>query len=153
MPGLAPLFDQKPPLEHHVFRDLQDALLERRPNFMRQPVVQLRALSRVGDELNAEPDFGKGDRADKEVIEWLSRDERHDFGLGSRATQLGENVGVEQPTRHRLTSRTGIRARLGSMSMSRWGDAWTAATSASPVRSPLRRRNSSAASTTTSSRP
>src|SRR5580658_7534343 len=73
------------------------------------------------------------------------------FGLG--AAQLRKDVGVEKPTRHKTTSRTGIGARVGSISISRCGDACIAAISASPVRSPLRRRNSSAEMTTTSSRP
>jgi hypothetical protein len=80
-------------------------------------------------------------------------DESEHFALGSRAAQLGENIRLEQPTRHRSIPRTGIRSRFGSMSMSRWGEACMAAISASPLRSPLRRRNSSAETTTTSSRP
>ena len=60
---------------------------------------------------------------------------------------------IEQPPRHNATPRTGIAARRGSMSTSRCGDACIAPIRASPLGSPLRRRNSSAAMTTTSSRP
>ena len=52
------------------------------------------------------------------VIERLRGDKRDDLGLGFRAAQLGHNVGVEQPTRHRVTLRTGngVRRRARSMS-------------------------------------
>src|SRR5450631_818083 len=50
-------------------------------------------------------------------------------------------------------SRTGRRARFGAMSIFRCGDDCIASISADPVALPLRRRNSSAAITTTSSRP
>jgi hypothetical protein len=49
------------------------------------------------------------------------------------APEFGENVGVEQPTDHTETSRTGIGARFGSSSMSRYGEAWIAAIRASPL--------------------
>ena len=40
---------------------------------------------------------------------------------GFGPAQLGKNVGIKKPSRHKMTSRTGIGMRLGSMSMSRYG--------------------------------
>ena len=51
------------------------------------------------------------------------------------------------------TSRTGIRVRFDSISISRDGEACIAATSIAPVTSPLRRRNSSSARMTPPSLP
>ena len=64
-------------------------------------------------QLDAEADFGKGDRADVEQLERLRPDEGDDLGLRPGAAQLGEDVGVEQPARHNETSRTGIGSRSG----------------------------------------
>jgi hypothetical protein len=64
-----------------------------------------------------------------------------------------EDVGVEQPGGHRATSRTRIRDRGGSMLLDRCGDVCSASTRTFPLRSPARRRKSSAPMITTSSRP
>src|SRR5437764_806137 len=69
------------------------------------------------------------------------------------STKFREFVDVDRPDVHKETSRKGNCARPGSMSTSRCGEACIAAINTSPVRSPLRRRNSSAEMITTSSRP
>ena len=73
---------------------------------------------RLGGE-DAEPDFSQRHRADEKAIEGFRGDEGYDLWFRSGATQLGQDIRVEQPTCHRETSRTGIRARLGSISVSR----------------------------------
>jgi hypothetical protein len=73
------------------------------------------------------------------------------FGPGT--AQIREDVGVEQPACQNKTSRTGIGMRSDSISTSRCGEASITAITASPVRLLLRRQNSSAEITTTSSRP
>src|SRR5262245_47547828 len=88
-----------------------------------------------------------------EKLERLAGDEGENLAFWLGTTQFGEYVGIEQPAAHKETSRTGIGVRLGSRSISRQGDAFIAAINASPVGSPLRRRNSSAEMTTTSLRP
>src|SRR5215831_18086290 len=153
MPRLASFRDEQSPFEHDDFGHREDALPEHGPHLVGQPVVEFRAARGVGDALNAEADFRKRDRADEKQVERLGRNEVHDLGFRFWTTQLGENICIEQPACHSLTSRTGSRSRLGAISMSRYGDACRAAINASPVRSPWRRRNSSAATTTTSSRP
>jgi hypothetical protein len=50
------------PFEHDIFADGQDALLEHRPHLMREPVVEFGAPARVGNEFDAEADFGEGTR-------------------------------------------------------------------------------------------
>jgi len=91
------------------------------------------------NEFDAEADFRETDRADIEEIERLRGDKGHDLGLGSRAAELGQNVRIKEPSRHSAASRTGIGPRRDSISMSRWGEAWSASIRAAPPRSPLRR--------------
>src|SRR5262245_52171627 len=151
---LPAFFHQEPPLEHDVLGDFEDALLEHRPHLVREPVVECCATGGIHDELDAEAYLGEADGAHIETLEGLSRHEAHDLPLRLWAAELGQHVGVEEPAAHgRSMSRTGIRVRLGSSSISRDGEACIAATSAAPVTSPLRRRNSSSATTTTPSRP
>src|SRR3984893_15569283 len=153
MARLAAIFDQEPPFEHDVFGDREHALLEHRPYLVREPIVEFGAATGIGEEVNAESNFSKAHRAHIKKFERLGGDECEDFVFWPGAAQFGQDIGVEQPTRHKETLRTGIGVRLGSISISRCGEACIAAISDAPVRSPLRRRNSSAEITTTSSRP
>jgi hypothetical protein len=86
---------------------------------VREPVVELGATVGVADEFDAEADFGNGRRADIEEIERLRGDEGEDFVFWLGTAQFRQDVGIEQPPRHKETSLTGIGARFGSMSMSR----------------------------------
>jgi hypothetical protein len=61
-------------LEHDVFRDRQDALIEHRPHLMSQPVVRFCAAPRVGDQFNAKSDFCNRYRTGEEAIERLRRE-------------------------------------------------------------------------------
>src|SRR5271170_46320 len=153
MADLAAVFDQQPPLEHDILAHHEDALFEHRPHLVREPIIQLGAAAGVGDQLDSESDFSERYGAHIEQVERLAADEFQHLAFGVGAAQLRKDIRVEKPTRHKTTWRTGMGARFGSMSISRCGDACIAAISASPVRSPLRRRNSSAEITTTSSRP
>ena len=49
MTDLATIFDQKPPLEHHILGDIEHAILEHWAHFMRKPIVQLGAAVGVID--------------------------------------------------------------------------------------------------------
>jgi hypothetical protein len=75
LPALRPSFNQKPPLKHNVFRNRQDALLKHGPHLVCQPIVQLGAPSRIGDQFNAEPDLCERCRAGEETIKRLRRHE------------------------------------------------------------------------------
>ena len=48
VPALAPLLDHESPLEHDVFGDREDALLEHRTDFVREPVQEFRRLRASG---------------------------------------------------------------------------------------------------------
>ena len=79
---------------------------------MREPVIEFGAPAGVGDEFDAEADFGEGDGADVELIERLRGDKGEHLRFRPRAAQLGEDIRVEQPAGHRSTSRTGIAVAL-----------------------------------------
>ena len=97
MSRLAAFLDQQPPFEHYVFGDRQDALLEHRAHFMRQPIGEFGALVGVGDELDTETNLGEGHGADVETVERMGGDEGEHFRFRPRAAQFGENIRVEQP--------------------------------------------------------
>jgi len=115
MARLAAILNQEPPLEHNVFGYRENTLLEHQPHLMRKPIIQLSPKVGVADEFNIKPDFGEGHRTHIEKFERLSGDEGEDFLFWPRAAQFREYIGIEQPTRHNETSRTGIGARFGSM--------------------------------------
>jgi len=60
MARFAAIFDQQTPFEHDVFCDREDTLLEHRPNFMCEPIIELGTTIGVCDKFNTEPDFGEG---------------------------------------------------------------------------------------------
>ena len=123
VPGFTPLLDHEPPPEHHVFRDLQHTLFEQRPYRVRQSVMRRRAVGRIGGAFDTGADFRERHRAHVKQIEWLASNESHHFWLRLRAAQLGQNIRIEKPARHKITSRTGMGARSGAMAISRWGEA------------------------------
>ena len=153
MSDFAALFNQEAPLEHHLLGNFQDTLLKQGPNSVQQPIVQLGTTNRIADHLDTVAEFGEGDRADKQVVEPLARDESAHSGTGARLAQLRNDIGIKQPAAHNLTVRTGIAERPGSIPIWRCGDDRNASMSNSPVRAPCRRLNSPASTTTTASRP
>jgi hypothetical protein len=150
---LAAIFQQQSPFERNVFGDRQNALLEHGPQSMREPFVQCSAAAGVTNGFDTEPYLCECDCAHVKQIERLPTHKGDDLWLRSGPAKLGQHVRVEQPTRHKLTSRTGRGARLGSMSSSCSGEVCKTSTRAFPVAVPFRRRNSSAEITTTASRP
>lgn len=83
--------------------------------------------------------------ADEQPIKGLRRNERHHLGFGFRPAQFGQDIGIEQPTRHNVTSRTTGRLDI-QVAIGRGlygGDQRFAGPFA------FRRRNSSAGITTT----
>src|SRR5438034_3202008 len=155
MACFAAFLHQQSPLKHDVFGNRQHTLLEHRTHFVGKPVVKRGAACNLGQQFDAEANLGQRHCTDVEQFERLRLDDRKHLRLWPRAPNFRQDVGIEQPSRHGVTSRTGTGSglRLASMSMSRCGDACTASISAFPVMLPLRRRKSSAAMTTTSSRP
>jgi hypothetical protein len=153
VPDSPSLLDQEAPFDQHVFTQGQHSLLEHWAHPVCQPGAKLSPADGLRQQLDTKADLSEGDDADEQCVKRLRANERHDLWLGSRATQLRYDVGIEKPSYHSDTSRTGSAARPGSISTSRCGEAWIASIRACPVTSPFSRRNSSAAITTTSSRP
>src|SRR5579884_875904 len=58
MARLPAFFNQQSPLEHDVLAYPEGALLEHRPDPVREPVVQLGPARRIDDLLDAEANFG-----------------------------------------------------------------------------------------------
>src|SRR5688572_25365824 len=79
MSGFAAFFDQQPPFEHHVFRDLEHALCEHWPHRMREPMIEFGPSVSVFDEFDAESNLGKGHAADVEAFERLCSNKGDDF--------------------------------------------------------------------------
>ena len=107
MSRLAALIDQEAPLEHDVFRNCQRALFEHWPHFVRQPVIQIGSTRCVRQLFDAKAYFGERNNTDEEPFQRLRAYECRDFGFGLRSPKLGDDIGVEQPSCHRETSRTG----------------------------------------------
>jgi hypothetical protein len=153
MTSLSAILHQQSPLEQDIFGDGQNALLEHWPQSVGEPFVQFSTAPGITDRFDAETDLCERDGADIKQIKRLRADKGDDLRFGSRPAKFGEYVRVKQPTCHKITSRTGRRSRLGSISMSRRGEACKTSTRAFPVGLPCRRRNSSAETRTTASRP
>src|SRR5229473_374339 len=115
----AALLHQKPPFERYLFGDGEHAIFEHRPHDPREPSVQFRTSACVIEKFDPETDFGKGYGADVEEAKRLRRNKCEYPGLGLRPPNFGYDVGIQQPTDHNSTPRTGNRARSGSRSMSR----------------------------------
>ena len=62
MTSLATVFDQKPPFEHDILGNREDALFEHWTHLVREPIVEVRATLGVCDEFDAEPDFSESHR-------------------------------------------------------------------------------------------
>lgn len=78
-----------------------------------QPVgkPRLEFLAKYGVCLTLDPEtnLGKGDAAEKEVIRRLRIGPRLHAPVGPGLAQLGPDVGIEQPSIHNSTARTGLR--------------------------------------------
>ena len=70
--ALSSFFDQQPPLQHDVFGDIQNAILEHGPKLVIEPIVQLHPPVYVLYQFDSKTDLGKGYDADVEKFERLS---------------------------------------------------------------------------------
>ncbi len=107
MSRFSAVLDQEAPLEHDIFRDRQYALLEQWPYLVGQPVIQIGSTLRVRQQFDPEAYFGKRNNTDVELFQGLRAYEFRDFGFGPRPPKFGDDIGVEQPSRHSETSRSG----------------------------------------------
>src|SRR5439155_24378266 len=110
--------------------------------------VDLIAPGRIRKSFDTKPDLGKCHAADKQRLERLRCNECQHQWLRLCAAQLGNDVGVKQPSAHKLTFRTGERTPSDPIcTSSPSGEACSTSISTCPVISPFRRRNSSTAMT------
>ena len=65
---LPAVVDQKPPLEHDVFRDRENPLVKHGPHLAREPVVQRGTAIGFAHELDPKPELCKRDHADIKLL-------------------------------------------------------------------------------------
>jgi hypothetical protein len=83
------LRDQESPFAYEVLADGEHALFEHRPHLVREPIVQFSAARGIiGNTLDTEADFRKGDRTDVEQVERLRRDKGEDLRFWPGSTQF-----------------------------------------------------------------
>src|SRR5262249_41619046 len=103
--------------------------------------------------LNAKPDLGEGDLGGEERLAGLGGNKPGHNGIRPRPAQLRDHVGVEEPSPHKPTSRTGDLTVSRSMVTSPSREVASAATMSRPEIGCSKRSNSSARTITTASRP
>ena len=82
MASLSAFLDQKPPLNHDVFGDLKNPMVEHRAHLVCEPVIQLGATVWFVNKLDAKTDLSKGYRADVKLIKRAPGDKIDDLGSG-----------------------------------------------------------------------
>ena len=75
---LAAFLDQKPPLEHDVFGDLENPMVEHRAHLVGEPIIQFGAAVGFVYKLDAEADLGKSYRADVKLVKRAPVDKIYD---------------------------------------------------------------------------
>jgi hypothetical protein len=85
MPRLPAFLNQKPPLEHNVFGNLENPFAKHGPDLIRQPVIEVRAAIGLSDQLNAEANLGEGYSADVKLIKRTTGNERHNLWKPTRS--------------------------------------------------------------------
>lgn len=83
--GLPPFLNEKPPSQHDVFSDIENAILEHRAYLLREPFRHLHSPCYVRRGLDANPNLGESDNADIKPGEWSSRYEPGNVGVRFRA--------------------------------------------------------------------
>jgi hypothetical protein len=78
MASLSAFLDQKSPLEHDVFGDLENPMVEHRAHLVREPVIQLGAAVGFVNKLDAEADLSKSYSADVKLIKRAPDDKVYD---------------------------------------------------------------------------
>lgn len=69
--------------------------------------MNLSTAARIFELLDSKPDFAERDFSGEKQFARLSSDELRDGSSRLRSAELRYDVGIEEPTPHRLTSRTG----------------------------------------------
>ena len=141
------------PFQDHILVDRQHASMEPRPQLQIEPYLKCRPMLRVGFSLDAKPDLRKRDRAEEQSICCLRIRPRLHPVMRPGLAQFRNDVGVEQPTAQKSTSRTGLRTESPPNSRLASGDRDRRSCRVVAALRVRRRSNSSAATTTTAFRP
>ena len=88
MAALPAFLDQESPLEHDVFGDLENPMVEHRADFVCEPVIQLGAAIGFVNKLNAEANLCKSYRADVKLIQRATGHKIYDSRLWLWAAQF-----------------------------------------------------------------
>src|SRR5436190_15526449 len=108
---------------------------------------------RILELLDPKSDFGERDFGGEKQFAGLSGDKLRDSSGRVRSAELRHDVGIDEPTPHKLTSRTRDLMVIRSKFTPASGDVANAATISRPEIGRRMRSNSSARTTTTASRP
>jgi toxin ParE1/3/4 len=95
------------PANDDVFGNREHAPKKKQSQGPVEPHVNVRATACVFKLFDPEPDFTKCDFGGKKHLTRLRGDELSNSRIWSRLAKLGNDVRIEKPTPHRLTSRTG----------------------------------------------
>lgn len=87
-PDFSSVFDQKAPLQHDVFIDRKDSILEHRSQLVREPIVELHPSAGVIEELDPEPNLGEGHDADIQKVQCLAGDKVQDVAVRTWPSKL-----------------------------------------------------------------
>jgi hypothetical protein len=118
MPRLPAFLNQKPPLEHNVFGNLENPFSEHGPDLICEPIIEIGAAIGLTDQLNAEANLGEGYSADVKLIKRTTGNERHNLLLRLGPPQFRENIRIEPTTpsepsvTHRHTLASGFQPDL-----------------------------------------
>src|SRR5206468_850430 len=132
------------PANDDVFRDREDTPEKKRSQGAVEPEVNIRTTACVFELLDPETDFAECNFGGEKHLTRLRSDERSNSRIRARLAKLGNDVGIEKPTPHRLTSRTGDLTVSRSIVTSASGEAASAATISRPETGRWMRSNSSA---------
>jgi hypothetical protein len=104
------------PADNNVLCNGVDAVGEQRPKRSVNPKMNFSAAAHIFELLDSKPDFAERDFDGEKQFARLSGDELRDGSSRFRSAKLRYDVGIEEPTPHSLTSRTGdlmvIRSKI-----------------------------------------
>ena len=150
---ISPFGDHGLPADHDVLGNREDATCEPRPQCSIEPQANFGSTRRILELLNPEPDLAERNVRRKQQVACLRRNECGNIRIWLPLACFRKYVGIEEPTSHRSTSRTGDLTLKRSKSTSARGEDAIIARRSRPEGGRRMRSNSSAATITTASRP
>ena len=93
--GLPPRVNQEPPLEHDVFRYLENPMFKHRSHLVREPLVQIGPSIGLGKQFDSKSDFSERNGTDKKLLQGTIGNESDNPRLRSRPPQFRQDVRIE----------------------------------------------------------